>query len=128
MGVLQVAWATSVGNVVTWGLIKVFFEQKRPEGTISIKRWHNYKEDPKNNLVLEFYKDPRRGAKQRPGPSSPSLECHDLDRWPLAAMPETTPLGSPLGWIAVSRSKILRIGTKSWRKRELLGAWTPEVR
>jgi hypothetical protein len=38
------------------------------------------------------------------------------------------PLGLPPGWIAVLRSKILRIGITTWRKREFLGARTPEVR
>jgi hypothetical protein len=100
---------------------------KAPEA--SLKDGHNYKEDPENKLVLKFYKkDPRRGAKQRLGPSSPSLERHNLGQQPLAAMPGTRPLGSSPGWIAVSRSKILRIASKAWRKRELLGAWTPEVR
>jgi hypothetical protein len=107
-----------------------FLNRKGPKALEApLNAGHNYTEDTENKLVLEFYKkDPRRGAKQRSGPSSPSLERHNLDQQPLAAMPGTRPLGSPPGWIAVSRSKILRIGSKAWRKRELLGAWTPDVR
>jgi hypothetical protein len=82
-----------------------------------------------NNQVLGFYKkDPGGRARERSGPSSPPLERQDLEHRPLTTTPGTTPLGPPPGWNAVSRSEILRIDIKAWRKRELLGAGTPKVR